>query len=107
MLACTEMHRRRPRSRSELDQDVVVLSLPVVLGTMAERRMSLGSLAQDNEGEGDPAFSDDVPFEARARFERDRGFADSPVEGDGFDLLVPRHESPRFSDALRLITLTF
>ena len=37
--------------------------------------MSLGSLAQDNEGEGDPAFSDDVPFEARARFERDRGFA--------------------------------
>jgi len=25
------------------------------------------------------------------------GFAaDSPVEGDGFELLVPRHESPRF-----------
>ena len=37
--------------------------------------MSLGSLAQDNEREGDSAFSDDVPFEARARFERDRGFA--------------------------------
>jgi hypothetical protein len=50
--------------------------------------MSLGSLAQDNEGEGDPAFSDDVPFEARASFERDRGFADSLVEGTGFELLV-------------------
>jgi len=27
---------------------------------------------------------------------RDRKFADSPLEGDGFELLVPRHESPRF-----------
>ena len=58
--------------------------------------MSLGSLAQDNEGEGDPAFSDDVPFEARARFERDRGFADSPVEGDGFELSVPRQSGYAF-----------
>jgi hypothetical protein len=28
---------------------------------------------------------------------RDAKFAsDSPLEGDGFELLVPRHESPRF-----------
>jgi hypothetical protein len=33
--------------------------------------MSSGFLELDIEG--DPAFSDDVPFEARARFERDRG----------------------------------
>ena len=29
------------------------------------------------------------------------------MEGDGFELLVPRYESPGFSGALRLITLTF
>jgi hypothetical protein len=28
--------------------------------------------------------------------ERYRKFADSLLEGDGFELLVPRHESPRF-----------
>ena len=27
---------------------------------------------------------------------RNRKFIDSPLEGDGFELLVPRHESPRF-----------
>jgi hypothetical protein len=27
---------------------------------------------------------------------RDQWFADSPVERDGFELLVRRHESPRF-----------
>ena len=27
---------------------------------------------------------------------RNRKFVDSPLEGDGFELLVPRHESPRF-----------
>ena len=27
---------------------------------------------------------------------RYRWFADSPLEGDGFELLVPRHESSRF-----------
>ena len=32
---------------------------------------------------------------------------DSPLEGDGFELLVPRYESPGFSGALRLISLTF
>ena len=41
------------------------------------------------------------------RLERNRKFVDSPLEGDGFELLLPRHESPRFSDALRLITLAF
>src|SRR6516162_4713760 len=32
---------------------------------------------------------------------------DSTLEGDGFELLVPRYASPGFSAALRLITLTF
>ena len=27
---------------------------------------------------------------------RNRWFADSALEGSGFELLVPRHESPRF-----------
>jgi hypothetical protein len=31
-----------------------------------------------------------------AHLEGDREFADSPLEGDGFELLVPRHESSRF-----------
>jgi transposase len=30
------------------------------------------------------------------RANRNRKFVDSPLEGDGFELLVPRHESPRF-----------
>src|SRR5215813_5125772 len=29
------------------------------------------------------------------------GLHDSPLEGDGFELLVPRRESPRFSEASR------
>src|SRR5215472_18227131 len=32
---------------------------------------------------------------------------DSLLERDGFELPVPRHDSPGFSDALRLIPLTF
>src|SRR6516164_2679350 len=45
---------------------------------------------------------------ARRRRGSARRFAtDSPLEGDGFELLVPRYESPGFSGALRLITLTF
>jgi hypothetical protein len=40
-------------------------------------------------------------------FKRNRKFVDSPLQEDGFELLVPRHESPGLSDALRLITLTF
>src|SRR5271168_3858474 len=35
--------------------------------------------------------------------ERDRGFADSPLERAGFELLVPRHESPRFPKDLSTI----
>ena len=31
------------------------------------------------------------------RLERNRKFADSPLEGDGFELLVPRHENLGFS----------
>jgi hypothetical protein len=40
-------------------------------------------------------MSPDRAHEAVGRA-RDRKFADSPLEGDGFELLVPRHESPRF-----------
>jgi hypothetical protein len=40
-------------------------------------------------------FWADIPSPV-SHLEGDREFADSPLEGDGFELLVPRHESPRF-----------
>ena len=36
---------------------------------------------------------------------RNQKFVDSPPEGDGFELLVPRHESPRFPKVETLVAL--
>ena len=47
-------------------------------------------------------MADDRPHKAIARL-KNRKFADSPLEGDGFELLVPRRESLRISNVLRLI----
>jgi hypothetical protein len=40
-------------------------------------------------------FRADIPSPL-SHLEGDREFADSPLEGDGFELLVPRHKSRGF-----------
>ena len=42
----------------------------------------------------------DIPVEAQEVLERDRGFADSPLEEDGFELPVPRKVDDAFETAV-------
>ena len=44
---------------------------------------------------GSSLYSSDPPVKLRSPSQQ-QFVSDSPLEGDGFELLVPRHESPRF-----------
>jgi hypothetical protein len=63
---------------------------PYEAGTEHQRHLSKAVGTQKRTGSSSTAPS------SACQLERDRGFADSPLERDGFELLVRRHESPRF-----------